>query len=100
MNVRQERAVVECYIRIGQDAQRSLAAFEALRAKKDAIEAGFGGPLDWQDLPGRNGCRICIELDGGWKSPESEWPDLQDRMIDALIRLDAALRKPIQELAI
>jgi hypothetical protein len=35
---------------------------------------------------------------GGWQSPEADWPELQDRMIDALIRLDAALRKPVQEL--
>jgi hypothetical protein len=33
-------------------------------------------------------------------SPESEWPELQDRMIDALIRLDNALRQPIQEMKI
>jgi hypothetical protein len=94
----QERSIVECYIRIGQDAVRSLAAFEALRAQKTAIEASFGGSLDWQDLPGRTGCRICAEFPGGWKSPESQWPEIQDRMIDALIRLEKALKKPVQEL--
>jgi hypothetical protein len=98
--LRQERSVVECYIRLGQDAERSLAAFEALRAQRDSIQSAFGGPLDWQDLPGRNGCRICAEMDGGWKSPESEWPGLQDRLIDGLIQLDSALRKPIQELSL
>jgi len=96
--LRQERSVVECYIRLGQDAERSLAAFEALRAQRASIEVVFGGALDWQDLPGRNGCRICVEMDGGWKSPESEWLELQEKMIDGLIRLDTALRKPIQEL--
>jgi hypothetical protein len=94
------KAIAECFIRIGQDAERSLAAFEALRAQKNAIETAFGGPLDWQDLPGKIGCRICTEMEGGWKSPESDWPELQDRMIDALIRLDVAIRKPIQELKI
>lgn len=95
-----EKAIVECFIRIGQDAERTLAAFEALRAQQLMIEATFGGPLDWQDLPGKIGCRICVELDGGWTSPESDWPELQDQMIDALIRLDAALRKPVQELSV
>jgi hypothetical protein len=75
-----------------------VAAFEALRAQRASIEAVFGGALDWQDLPGRNGCRICTEMPGGWKSPEADWPAIQDQLIDALIRLDAALRKPIQEL--
>jgi hypothetical protein len=96
--IKQEKSTAECYIRMGQDAARSLAIFEELRAQKASIESSFGGPLDWQDLPGRNGCRICSEMDGGWKSPESEWPALQDRLIDGLVRLDAALRKPIQEL--
>jgi hypothetical protein len=37
-------------------------------------------------------------LPGGWKTPESEWHEMQDRLIDSLIRFEAALRKPIQEL--
>jgi hypothetical protein len=94
----QESGQVECYIRLGKDVERTLAAFEALQAQKEAIEAAFGDTLDWQDLPGRTGCRICKELPGGWKAPESEWPGIQDRMIDALIRLDRAVRKPVQEL--
>ena len=100
LSVTQERCAADCYVRIGQDPQRSLAAFDALRAQKNAIEATFGGPLDWQDMPGCNGCRIRKETPGSWKSPESEWPEMQDRMIDALIRLEAALKKPIQELKV
>lgn len=94
----QNEGQVECYIRLPGGEEKSTAAFQALLAQKDAIEARFGGPLDWQDLPGRQGCRICTKLLGGWKSPESEWPEMQDHMIDALIRLEAALKKPIQEL--
>jgi hypothetical protein len=96
----QDKSNVECYIRLGKDAQRTLAAFETLKAQRASIEDAFGGVLDWQDLPGRTGCRICTEIDGGWTSPESEWPALQDKMIDALIRLEKALKKPIQELTI
>ena len=66
--------------------------------RKAEIEQAFGESLDWQELPGRNSCRICKETEGGWKSPESEWPEMQDRMIDTLIRLEKALRKPVQEL--
>jgi hypothetical protein len=94
----QNEGQVECYIRVPGGEEKSKAAFQALLAQRDEIEATFGGPLDWQDLPGRQGCRICKELPGGWKSPELEWPEMQDRLIDALIRLEAALKKPIQEL--
>ncbi len=98
LSLTQEHGQVECFIRVGRDEQRSKEAFDALAAQKDSIEKAFGGPLDWQDLPGRNSCRICKETAGGWKAPEAEWPAMQDRMIDTLIRLEAALRKPVQEL--
>jgi len=100
LNLTQERGQVECFIRVGRDEQRSKAAFDALAAQKSDIELAFGDSLDWQELPGRNSCRICKETEGGWKAPESEWPEIQDQMIDVLIRLDAALRKPIQELKV
>lgn len=98
LSLTQERAQVEIFIRVGGDMDRSKAAFDALSLKKDAIHSHFGGSLDWQDLPGRNSCRICTQIPGGWKTPEADWPALQDLMIDAMIRLEAALRKPIQEL--
>ena len=94
----QNEGRIECYIRLPGGEEKSAAAFQALLAQKEAIEARFGGPLDWQDLPGRQSCRICKDLPGGWKSPETEWPAMQDRMIDGLIQLEAALKKPIQEL--
>ena len=96
--ITQNAGQAECYIRLPGGEEKSTAAFKALLARKDEIEKSFGGPLDWQELPGRLGCRICKELPGGWKSPEAEWSEMQDRMIDALIRLEGALRKPIQEL--
>jgi hypothetical protein len=89
---------VECYIRLPAGEEKSTAAFKALLAQKDEIERTFGGPLDWQELPGRQGCRICKPLPGGLRSPETDWPGIQDRLINNLIRLDAALKKPVQEL--
>lgn len=90
-----DEARVELFVRNGDEAQ-TLAAFRALEAQKTQIETAFGGSLDWHDLPGRLGCRVCKELEGGWNLPESEWPEMQDRMIDALIRLDVAVRGPVQ----
>lgn len=96
----QNQGQVECYIRLPGGEEQSNAAFNALRDNKEKIEKDFGAALDWQDLPGRQGCRICFELQGGWKSPESEWPDMQERMIDAMIRLERALKRPIQDLKV
>lgn len=94
----QEDCRVECFIGITGDAETNTAIFNELAAQRSAIEASFGEPLDWQDMPDRLGCRICKVLPGGWRSPEVDWPDIQDRMIDGLIRLDRALRRPIQDL--
>jgi len=88
----------ECYIRQTGGDLASKTAFHALLAQRHEIEKAFGGELDWQELPGRMGSRICGHLPGGWKAPESEWPEIQNRLIDGMIRLEAALRKPIQEL--
>ena len=66
--------------------------------RRDEIEKAFGGTLDWQELPDRIGFRICKDLGGGWKTPELEWPDLQDRLLAEMIKLEAALKGPIQNL--
>jgi hypothetical protein len=91
---------VECFIRMQGGDAASTAAFNALKDQKDTIEAAFGAPLDWQELKGKQSCRICKDLPGGWGSPESEWPQMQDSIIDGLIRLEAALKQPIQSLVL
>jgi hypothetical protein len=98
--IKQNTSRVECYIGIPGDkgGEQTAAAFTTLQRKQKEIEAAFGEPLDWQELQGRQACRICKILQGGWKSPEAEWPTIQDRMIDSVIKLEAALKKPVQEL--
>ncbi len=97
----EDRARVECYIRLGKGSdERTKAIFNALREQQKQIEQAFGEPLDWQDLPNRSGCRICKDLDGGWKTPESDWLAMQERMVETMMRLEAALKAPIQALKI
>jgi hypothetical protein len=98
VSLTQSECQVECYIRLQGGEEKSTAAYNSLLARKSEIELVFGEPLDWQDLPGRQGCRICQHLPGGWKTPETDWPTMQDGIIDGLIRLETALKKPIQEL--
>ena len=93
-----DRARVECYISLDSDAKRSKDAFAVLLSQRADIEAAFGGPLDWQELPERFGSRICADLLGGWRTPEAEWPALQDTIIRAAARLERALRQRIETL--
>ncbi len=94
--MRQEDCQVECFIDIGKGAEEAnVQVFKELEAQKAEIEAAFGEALDWQELSESRGCRICKVMLGGWKSPEAEWPNLQDKMIDAMVRLERALKGPV-----
>lgn len=44
------------------------------------------------------GVEVCTDLPGGWKTPELEWPELQDRMLAVMIKFESALKGPIQAL--
>jgi len=96
----EDRARVECFIRIGKDnAPANKAAFQALLAQRAAIEAAFGSELDWQELPTKSSCRICKDFnEGGWKSPEAEWSTIQDWLTDTALKMEKALKGPIQAL--
>jgi hypothetical protein len=100
VSVTQARSRAECYIRFTNDDERAMRAFAALQAQRASIENSFGGVLEWQSLPGRSGSRICTDMSGGWRLPEGQWPQLQDKLIDAIMRLDMALREPIQKLEV
>jgi Domain of unknown function (DUF4268) len=94
----QQEARVECFIKPGLREQ-NLQAFNALEERRGQIEKDFGNGLVWQkELPHSEGCRIYTVLNGGWKTHGLEWPVLQERMIEAMKRLENALRKPIHNL--
>jgi Domain of unknown function (DUF4268) len=96
----EDRTRMECFIRIGKDnAAANKAAFQALLAQRAVIENEFGGELDWQELPTKSSCRICVDFnEGGWRSPETEWHSIQDWLTQAAVRLEKALKGPIQAL--
>jgi hypothetical protein len=92
---------VECYIDLGEDSDdRNLAALKALEQQRTAIETAFGEKLEWQELPDKRACRICRIWEGGWLTPEAEWPILQERLVEGMTRLEKALALPIQNLNI
>lgn len=80
------------------DERTNLSIFERLQAQREEVEASFGGPIDWQKLEGRQGCRIAYHLsDGGWRDQE-KWPLVADAAIEAMIRFERALRPFVKKL--
>lgn len=76
----------------------SKVAFDKLHADRAAIEAEFGAALEWQNLPETNGAHVRFATEGGYRSPKEDWPKNQERMIDAMIKLDQVFRKRVANL--
>lgn len=53
----------ELYIDTG-DADQNVAIHDALQAERTAIEAEFGGRLEWEGLLGKRACRVGIYAPG------------------------------------
>jgi hypothetical protein len=96
---RQHDSQVELWIGHGPgQAAKNKAAFRALVTQKEQIEAAFGASLDWQELPEGEGCRIRYIVDGGYKSPEEDWPKIYADLVNAMVRLDNAMRPRVTQL--
>jgi hypothetical protein len=98
-SVREHKSKVEMYIDLGKDSQtENKRAFAALKKDREAIEKLFGGPLEWQDLASNRACRVCNVINGGWRSAPETWGETHTAMVDAMIRMDKALRSYVHAL--
>jgi hypothetical protein len=84
---------VELYIDRGKDSDlENKAIFDHLLLRRESIEQAFGASLSWERLEVKRACRIrSIRTEGGYRSPEDDWPALQDSAIAAMNRLVQAL---------
>jgi hypothetical protein len=99
--VRKFDSQAELWISLGSGlATQNTAAFKNLKAQKEAIEADFGGKLDWQELPEKEGCRVRYVVVGGYRSPPDQRPDIYTALTDAMVRLDQAMRARVANLAL
>jgi len=95
--IRMSDAQVELYIDQGE-AEANKRIFDQLFASKEQVEAAFGEPLEWQRLDDRRACRIRHVLALGGLSDRDRWPEIQEAMIDAMVRLEKALKPQVKRL--
>lgn len=95
--IRMENARVELYIARG-DADENKRIFDALYAHRDGKDEAFGEPLEWLRQDNVQASRICHVIPGGGLRDRDRWPEIQERMIDAMIRLERALKPEIRRL--
>jgi hypothetical protein len=61
--------------------------FDYLYSHKDEIERSFGASFVWQRLDGKVPCRIRFEMYiGEFAQREANWQEIQNKMIDTMIR--------------
>lgn len=95
--IRMEDAQVEIYIDRG-NAEQNKQIFDALQEHKTEVETVFGEPLEWQRLDAKRACRVRCLLNEGGLQDQQRWDKIQDAMIEAMIRLERALKPQIQRI--
>lgn len=98
--VTQDECGAELYIDRGKDSdEENKSIFDQLYASKDEIEKAAGAhQLSWERLDGRRASRIRITLDGGYRSPESEWEQIQAKLVSAMNTIEQALKPHLKKL--
>jgi hypothetical protein len=80
------------------DAAASKRIFDALYARKEVLEQVFGERLEWQRRDNQRASHIVCVVPGGGLQNRDRWPEIQDEMVDAVVRLERALRPEIRRL--
>jgi len=67
------------------------AIFDSFAAHKVEIEERFGGTLEWRRKDGKIASEVFARISrGGYKNPETDWPEIQDLMLDSMVRFEKA----------
>jgi Domain of unknown function (DUF4268) len=100
-SITQDECGAELYIDRGKGREEeNKSIFDQLFAHREEIEKGFGGPLSWERLEGKRACRIKYSQEGGYRTPEDQWPKMQEDIIAAMNRLEQALRPFLKQLTL
>jgi len=98
-NIFQDKASIDLYIDHDfESGAGNKAIFDALYQDRAAVELECGATLDWNRLDDKRASRIRWALEGVGLHQPDEWPGLQDRMINAMILFDRALRPRVAKI--
>jgi hypothetical protein len=81
------------------DSGLNKARLDCLCRMKEKIEGDFGTSLIWRSSESRKQTQVRFVLEGGGcQSPREDWSMIQDKMIDAVIRLEKVISPHIETL--
>ncbi len=96
---RSKRAGVQFLIDRGKGKDRETKeAYHRLESHKAGIDATFGEPLTW-DYSETRRCQYVVHwIEGAGLKDVERWLQLQRKMVDAMVRLERAIRPYLDEL--
>jgi hypothetical protein len=93
--IRQRDARIELVFERSSEEENERL-FQQLSDHRVEIERTFAEPLQWDRSEGRQMRKVFVQLNGGYRDDGRE--ELQDRMIDTMIRFEAAMRPFVAKL--
>jgi hypothetical protein len=89
----------EIYFDRGKGSDKlNKARFDELYSHKNEIEAKLGRKLEWQRLDNRRASRILIRFKSVGLREKERWPELQDKMIETMIKMKGVFEPYIEAL--
>jgi hypothetical protein len=79
------RVRAEIYLNLG-DRDQNVAALEALRADKLALEAAFEESFEWESLEGKQACRIAVYRPGSVEDSVESLEEYHRWAVERLLR--------------
>lgn len=99
--VKKDESGAELYIDRGKGSEtENKSIFDKLEAERDSIESQMGTKLSWERLNDSRASRIKVSIKGGARAPEEEWPGIQEKAVQAMVKLVEALAPRIKKLGI
>ena len=97
-SVQQKTNWIELYICLSGDITETKRYFDLLLTKKEKIDRAFGGGLEWARKDGESSSQIMFKQNGGYLTDRTEWPEIQKKMVDAMNRLEGAVKPFLADL--
>jgi hypothetical protein len=95
-SVNHKNSTLGCHVYI--ECKDAKHRFAQLLAMKGTIEAKLGFPLEWQELPDRNACRIAAYRPDGPLHDESRWEEYVDWIVGRIALMDSVFRPIVKGL--
>jgi len=95
--IRKHDSRIELEISTGDD-ELNRQYFHKLKTNQVNIEEKFGEPLNWDLIEGRSACYIRYLIKQGGYRDEDKWSEIQESMIDAMMRFEKAIQPFISHL--